>query len=201
MKRYNEDIYNCNNHSNNCNSQRNNPHFIPIPGPQGPQGLQGLPGPAGAIGPQGIAGPTMGLSGIQTQLTGAPLWLIPDKANMIFNTTVNNPSPNIVYNRITGEFTLLEIGNYYVTWWVTVDSAGASTEIIFSLEVSGDPSISVSSAPPNLSMQLNGSALLTVTKIPTIISLVNNTGGDVNLANNSVQANIIIMKCSPYASL
>ncbi|MPW27237.1 hypothetical protein GC105_15825 [Alkalibaculum sp. M08DMB] len=190
----------CYDNSKDCYDNRNKfnskchscPKYIPVPIP-GPAGPPGAAGPVGPVGPAGPPGPALALSGIQTQLTGAPATIIADGANVIFDTTINNPSPNIVYDNATGNFTINEPGNYLINWWIAVDGAGASIEVIFTVEVAGGPSISAASVPPNTSLQLSGDALISITTVPSTLSLVNNTGEDVFLANNIVQANMTII--------
>lgn len=161
------------------------------PGPPGPQGPAGYPGPPGPVGPPGAA---VELSGIQTQLIGTPLGTVDTGANVLFDSIVNNPSPNIIYSAITGEFTLTQPGYYFISWWVNTDGAGAETIITFSIDVGGGPTISANTAPPITAVQLNGSALITVNTLPTIFSLVNNTPETVVLANSGIQANLVILQ-------
>ncbi|HKM32751.1 MAG TPA: collagen-like protein, partial [Oscillospiraceae bacterium] len=99
-------------------------------------------------------------------------------------------SVNINYN--AGVFTITEVGNYYVTWWVSTDGAGPSTSVSFGIELNGGGAIIASS--PIVSGQLNGSALLSVGAVPATVTLVNETGEPVNIGITPIQANMVIIE-------
>ena len=109
---------------------------------------------------------------------------------MIFDTVVEDQSLNINYNAGTGVFTITAPGNYYVTWWVATDGAGAAIEVSFGVSLNGGPGIIGSS--PIVSGQVNGSALIVVGATPATVALVNATGDTVFIPNTTVQANILI---------
>ena len=124
-------------------------------GPQGVQGIQGLQGatgpagpagdagptgdagPAGDTGPTGPTGPVLLLRGVQLQLGGSSSSILGDGDNVIFDSLINQQSPNISYNSVNGEFTITATGNYFITWWVAAEGAGPSTTIAFSVEIDG----------------------------------------------------------------
>ena len=160
-------------------------------GPTGPTGDTGATGPTGPI---GDTGPTVQLRGIQAQLIGDGLGTVDDGANVIFDTTLNDQSLNISYNSVTGVFTINQVGNYYVTWWVATDGANISTIVTFAIEVDGGAGIPGSS--PIVAGQVNGSALVTVGAVPATIELVNITGEPVTYPLTPVQANIVITEVS-----
>ncbi|WP_180951128.1 BclA C-terminal domain-containing protein [Marasmitruncus massiliensis] len=156
-------------------------------GPQGPQGPQG---PAGPPGPPATAS---ALSGLQTQLVGSGGTTVAVGANVIFNSIVSNPSPNITYNAATGVFTITQPGTYYIDWWVNADGAGPETTVIFSIVASNGQTISASSLSPVTSLQLNGHALITVAA-PATFSLVNNTPFAVAYGVSAIQADLAIIQ-------
>ena len=175
-------------------------------GPQGPVGPEGAPGATGAEGPQGPVGPTgatgaTGPAGATVQLRGINVELIGSRSesilngdNVIFDNIINDQSQNISYNRATGEFTINATGNYYVTWWVNTDGAGAATSIDFDLQLNND--IVGSSLSPNTTGQMHGMALITVLNNPSTLTLINRTGETVNYAGTSIQANIVIIEAT-----
>lgn len=133
-----------------------------------------------------------GLTGIQAQLVGAGGTTIADGSNVIFDSVLNNQSGSISYSGATGTFTVTAPGNYYVDWWVGTDGAGPSTNVSFAIDVNGVNYSEASS--PIVSGQLSGEALVTVTTVPTQITLVNVTGQGVFVPTTPVQANIVITK-------
>jgi hypothetical protein len=103
-----------------------------------------------------------------------------------------NQNPNISYDAGTGAFTISATGNYYISWWIAIDGAGASPTAAFAIEIDGGGGIL--GATPAVTSQLVGSALVTVAAVPATITLVNVTGQPVFLANTLVQADIVIME-------
>jgi hypothetical protein len=134
------------------------------------------------------------LAGIQVQLAAVEAGTVDNGAAVIFDTVVNDQSPNISYSAFTGDFTVTATGNYYVTWWVATDGAAAATTVTFAIELNGAGGVSASS--PIVTGQLSGSALITVGAAPATIALVNTTGDTVNFAATPIQANIIIVEVS-----
>jgi hypothetical protein len=113
---------------------------------------------------------------------------------VIFNTILNNQSLNISYNTSTGVATLNAEQNYYVSWWVSTESAGSSNYVEFSLQING--SSGVSSSSPIVRGQLSGIALITVGAIPSTIALVNTTGQTVTYGATPVIAHMVIFEVS-----
>ncbi len=130
---------------------------------------------------------------MQAQLVGDPLGIIDDGDNVIFDTLLVSPSPNITYNPVTGVFSIGEAGVYYVSWWVNTDGAEASETVSFTLETSEGATYPSSSPAPLVTLQLNGSALIDASG-PLTFTLINTTGANVNLAETAVQANLTIVQ-------
>lgn len=169
-------------------------------GPQGPRGMlgptgaTGATGPIGATGAMGPAGPSTHLCGIQMQLAfGAGRTVHPGQT-LVFDTAINDQSPDISYDPMLGSFTLNRPGNYYVSWWVTTDGSERSARLGFSVEINATKAIS--GTTPVVTGQLNGSALVTVDATPTMLSLKNTAPEAVVLAATNVQANIVILQVS-----
>ena len=117
-----------------------------------------------------------------------------DGANVMFDTFVNNSSPNITYNALTGVFTINRAGNYYVSWWINTDFAEEALSVEFSVEVAGGAAISASSPQPMVTLQLNGQAMLSIGVVPATLSLVNNSGVTVGIAASAIQADLVILE-------
>lgn len=130
------------------------------------------------------------LEGIQAQLQGSPGTLIEDAANVIFDTMINDQSENISYNALTGEFTILQAGNYYIKWWVVTDGSAGPVNMVFAVFVDGS-SFAIGNSPI-VTGQVNGEAFITVLDSPVTVALVNQTGAEVVFANIPVQADITI---------
>lgn len=178
-------------------------------GPMGPRGPQGATGPAGSIGPTGATGPTGSigptgptgatgptsqLAGIQMQLIGSAQRVIDTQQPLVFDMAVNDQSPYIGYNPLTGEFILSRPGNYFVSWWVATDGSQFPNSISFSLNVN-TVGYTLSSTPI-VTGQLSGSSLVTVETVPTTLTLNNISPSAVALASTPVQANLIILQVS-----
>lgn len=114
----------------------------------------------------------------------------------MFDTVINAPSSNISYNPATGDFTITQLGNYYIAWWVNTDGAGAETNVVFGIRVTtgGPQQVMAASPSPITTLQLSGNALLTVSANPTVISLFNDSGETVNYASSPIQANLVIVE-------
>ncbi|NYB75262.1 hypothetical protein HZF24_14030 [Sedimentibacter hydroxybenzoicus DSM 7310] len=166
-------------------------------GPEGPQGEVGATGATGAQGPegpQGEPGPPRQLAGMQVQLTGSIDGTVADGANVIFDTVLSDSSTDISYDSVTGEFTLAALGNYYLSWWISSGGAGPEPMVAFNIEVQGGPVIPAQSPLPVTNLQLNGSALIIASTIPTVFSLVNRSNFEVFYGNSPVQANLTIIQ-------
>ena len=119
--------------------------------------------------------------------------IIDDGDNVVIDTVANSQSANISYDDTTGEFTISQPGNYYVTWWIATDGAGIATQITFGIVVHANPAVTASS--PIVTGQLSGRALITVGAVSATLMLVNLTGDDVFLSPDTpVQASIVIIE-------
>ncbi|NLP26417.1 MAG: hypothetical protein GX365_03610 [Clostridiales bacterium] len=163
-------------------------------GATGPTGPTGQMGPTGPTGPIGDTGPVQQLRGIQVQLTNAGNTFVNTNEPVVFNNVEDDQSVNVNYNALTGEFTINEPGNYYVSWWVATDGAGPSLTITFAVEVNG--SLNILGASPIVTGQVVGNAFVTVGAIPATIRLVNLTPDNTMFANTNVQANMVITEIS-----
>lgn len=158
-------------------------------GVTGATGLTGATGVTGATGDTGPSGATAVLAGIQAQLIGSSGGIVGLGSPVLFDTIISDSS-NIIYNPLTGEFTITTSGNYFISWWVATDDA-PGTFIQFSVQLNGANNISAST--PLLTGQLNGTALYTIVA-PATIRLINTSNGTVGYAFTPIQANIVILQ-------
>jgi predicted secreted protein len=116
----------------------------------------------------------------------------------LFDTTINAPSTNITYNAGVGAFFINAPGNYFISWWVNTDGAETSPNVTFGIRViSGGSDIILSTSPsPLTTLQLNGTALITVTTTPLVFNLFNSTGTTVTYGTGAIQANLTIIEVS-----
>lgn len=148
----------------------------------------------GPIGPTGPPGTSPLVRGIQAELISENGSQIPTATTLIFDEILNNQTPDITYDSANGHFTLSRAGYYYITWWVAVDGAERTADVIFSVAVNDTPA--VAGAAPSLTGQVVGSALITVAEAPATVSLVNISEDIVALADLEPQANITIIALS-----
>lgn len=104
----------------------------------------------------------------------------------------DNTGGGIVYNPVTGQFTINQPGTYFVTWSLATDGAGPATQIVFDLQLGGTSV--AESATPALTGLLTGAALVNVAAVPAVLQLVNTTGSAVFIADTEVQGNIVIYR-------
>jgi len=168
-------------------------------GPAGPQGEQGIQGVAGAQGPQGPQG-TAGADGSDgaTYVLAAPAYSsgasVTVSSNVVFNT-VSYASGNISYNPVTGVVTFNEANRYLVHWNVSTDGLigainTATADVGFTLSSSqGDslPAVSLLSTG-----QISGFGIIDVFAAPVTLSLINDSSNDVQFADVSPNANMMI---------
>ena len=134
------------------------------------------------------------MRGIQVNLINSGDGTIDDNGTVIFDTVVNNQSTSVSYNSTTGEFTINQVGNYYVSWWVAVNGAASATTISFGVSLDSSAPIIASSAI--VSDQLSGIALVSVTTAPSTLILVNLSGDTAFIGNTTVQGSLIILELS-----
>ncbi len=136
---------------------------------------------------------TTRLRGIQAQLGGVVGGsTIADGSVVVFDNVVVDMAPSVTYSDVTGEFTILAAGNYFVAWWVAIAGAAAATNVSFAIQLNGAGNVFATT--PNLIGNLDGTAFVSVGSVPSTIRLVNLTGDTVFLPEQDVVANIVILK-------
>lgn len=124
----------------------------------------------------------------RARLTGMALQPIADGAAVVFDSTTDLGS-GITYSN--GMFTILEPGNYDISWWVTTSGTTPAVST-FVLERSNGAGIPGSGS--TASGVIRGSAMLNVNSVPETIRLVNRSGAPVTLSGRAVQAEIQICR-------
>ncbi|MEG2624322.1 MAG: hypothetical protein RSC06_15640, partial [Clostridia bacterium] len=112
-------------------------------------------------------------------------------ASVPFNLLVNDQSTDIAYALGSGDFVFAATGNYYVTWSLNVkDSTNA---VSLSLRVG---STIVATIDGYVSRgQINGSALITISGVPGVVSLINTSGSAINFDTaTSILANLVVLQ-------
>lgn len=170
---------------------------IGLTGATGVTGATGLTGTTGATGITGATGATGAttnneLSGIVTQLQNAGFSIKDNNTNVLFNNVLSNLSPNITYSISSGIFTLTANKTYYASWWISVDGTASTSTVEFAAVLNNNV-IAVSSAPL-VTCQLSSSTLFSVNSAPETFSITNISGDQVQFANGTVQANIVIIE-------
>jgi len=140
--------------------------------------------------------------GIQAQLLKMFNPFLSEGENVIFDTVLANTdcgcgckrdcSCNINYRRDTGEFTIKKNGTYLVNWSVAIEGSHHTSFIRFALKVNND--IYGAVAIPISTGLISGSALVKLKRPNTTVSLINDTGNVVRLADITPIANIVISK-------
>ena len=153
-------------------------------GPQGPKGVQGVMGPQGlqgAVGPQGETGPQgeQGLQGMQGEqgpqgekgglldyayyYNTNQIILQPNSSVQFTNPVINTPGIN--YNN--GNITLVNKGNYKVTWFV--------------YNLVGQLSLALNSVPLAESAynSIFGNAIISVANDNSVLNLINTSNANI----------------------
>lgn len=167
----------CNRCCNN-NSGGNTP-VVPIPTPIFP--------------PLNPPTPPARLRGTEVALTGAAGATIADGAPVPFNVLVSNNTLGVTFIPGSGSVAFGRAGTYLVNWWVALgeeiatqngdEAKGANTETAFSVKLNG--SVVSSAYAGSGAAQISGSSLVTVSSVPSVMQLVNNTGCSLTFAGGT----------------
>lgn len=136
---------------------------------------------------------SLNMAGLQVQLNNAGGIVLPNRASVVFNNMVTNLSPQIAYNTITGEFTVLEEGVYVIDWWLNILSADLTSGVWFYIKTSTGVTVGASSYEPFSTSQLKGQALVYLPSGATF-SLINNSNGNITYATSQIQADLRVFK-------
>ena len=142
------------------------------------------------------------LRGVEATLTAGSGGTVANGFPIPFNNLVSNNAIGASF--VTGAITLNRSGTYLVNWWVamgetedaeaangqTATTGGAAPELSFSAALNGN--IVSGSYAPSGTGQISGSALVTVMNTPSTLQVVNSSGGNVLLAQTSVQAGVTV---------
>jgi hypothetical protein len=162
-------------------------------GPIGPTGPTGATGAQGPTGPTGATGTEPGTALIEAIWVTGGLSNLANKSPVPFDN-IREVKGAISYTLGSGAFTINETGYYLINWWVTTNGASPATTINFNLLLNGI--IQSQAASPDVIGQVVGTALHRVTTVPSIISVVNDTGANVSIPQAPCQADITIVRVS-----
>ena len=134
---------------------------------------------------------------MEVALTGAPGGTVPNGGAIPFNQLLSNTTLGGSFTPGVTGVTLNRAGTYLVNWWVAVDcdppvEKETEIEVGFSVNVNGSV---VSTAYAGVGTgQIAGSAVVTVTSAPAVLSLVNASGISVSYADTASQAGMTVMQ-------
>jgi len=137
------------------------------------------------------------LQGIHAQLEVASPTQLEHEEPVLFDKIIHNTDKDILYDPQTGIFTLTTRATYLVNWDITIEGSYQSASVSFALLV--DNQIQGISTLPISVGQLSGTCLVTVSKAPAFLSLLNYTNDTIQLSRFPPVANITITKtaCPP----
>lgn len=134
--------------------------------------------------------------GMQLQVQNKHSVIIFQGQPILFDVIITPDDKLMTYDITTGEITIKKTGFYFFEWWMALEGAGLVDEITLQLQ-SVDQSVQIgASAAVNPLAQITGNAVVNITTAPQRFSLVNNSGGAVQLADSSIQGSIIVGKIS-----
>lgn len=178
-------------------------------GPPGPQGTQGNTGPSGPPGPQGAIGPqgTQGLPGPQgppgpaggladfAYIYSTAEQDVAEDAAVLFNSPATLAP--ISFTPTSSTVNLTEAGSYKIDFQISAGTGGGS---VWGLTIDGITSPARTFVSRSGNNQVSGDLIITIAA-PAVITLVNLSGGAVNLVNGlatdpntSVSASMAILK-------
>jgi hypothetical protein len=134
-------------------------------------------------------------SGLQVQYVIAGAEELADDAALAFNTSVETQGTYISFNAGTGEISIDQPGNYYISWWISVSGSPTASTLAFELQIDG-VTHSSSTAPISIT-QLSGSDFINITTTPALITLNNTSGDSVFLDPLAATANLSITYLEP----
>ena len=169
----------CNGNSSSCGSGgvTPSPVFPPLPPP--------APTPM----------PT--LRGLEAAFTAGSGATVANGFPIPFDTLISNNAVGASFS--TGAIVLNRPGTYLVNWWVATDNADQAVtetagqtgaELSFSAALDG--SVIASAYAPTGTGQVSGAGLVTVKSTPATLQIVNNSGGNVVLAQTTEQAGVVV---------
>ncbi|MCB2294792.1 hypothetical protein LGK95_14930 [Clostridium algoriphilum] len=160
-------------------------------GTNGINGSDGITGSTGASGTNGISG---GLSAF-AYIYSTAAQSVADTGSVLFNNPPTTSSP-ITFTAPSTTINLTPPGTYLISFELSVSSGGGT----WTIAVNGSITQPLSYTSRSENSQVFGEAIITII-VPSAISIVNNSGGSINLANGlsptpntSVSASVTILK-------
>lgn len=156
----------------------------------GPTGVTGATGAMGAIGEDGFI---TQLKGIQVQLQDQEIFALDAGKPVIFDTIINELSPFISYNNITGEITISQTGVFYINWWVAINGLGGGSDTVSTLAITTSACDNIQASTFTQKGKISGNALISVNASPVISQLVNATDYTIDFGLTPIRANLRIV--------
>ena len=173
------------NRCNSCNRCNGNTGVVPIPTPIFPPFPTPTPTP----------NPSVRLRGLQAALTDSAGDPVADGAAVPFNSLISDNTLGVTFLPGSGTFTFGRAGTYLVNWWMALgegaavsgaeSSTAANGATAFSLTLNG--TVVASAFAGAGAGQISGSALVTVSSVPSAMQLINDTGWGVTFAEGTAR--------------
>ncbi|MGL5753134.1 MAG: hypothetical protein ACRCXT_21505, partial [Paraclostridium sp.] len=111
---------------------------------------------------------------------------------VVFDEVITAPlvPSNITFNLSTGEFFINKVGNYYIDWWVSTETA---VNIPIQISIFTQDLKVIQGDSQKSTGEITGNALLKVDKVPYTFVLLNSTAQIINYGSSvEKKANIVI---------
>lgn len=134
---------------------------------------------------------TTGITGITVAFTGTGTTPeTPNATPVPFDTVVHQSNANMVLDSTAGTVTITRPGTYHATWWVSTDGTETNVSPRFDFTINGGTTgtVQVPSVSPTVTGQVVGNTTFTVASVPAVITLVNQTGENINYGNTTYHA-------------
>ena len=127
---------------------------------------------------------------MQLSLTGSSAGSVAHGGNVPFDTVNANNALGVAYTLASGMITLSRAGTYLINWWVALENAQTAESLAFSLELNGN---AVQTSYSDIGGgQIYGTAIVTVSSVPSTLSLKNVSGDAVTYVTAAGQAGITL---------
>lgn len=132
--------------------------------------------------------------GIQLQASNLCQRTLQNNQPILFNDIVSRTKTGVKYHSSSGIIHLEQPGDYVANWWVSLTPFTASTEFQFAL-INNTTLHLIRSCSPIVSLgNMSGNALIHVEHPDQTFSLINHSGGSVQLGTTTIQASLVLNK-------
>ncbi|MGL5149712.1 MAG: DNRLRE domain-containing protein [Clostridium sp.] len=134
------------------------------------------------------------VNAIELQVKNRKMEITTNKGVVKYDSTINLIGTALSYDSNSSYIELKEAGVYMAQWWIAIDGSGNVSEISFAIGYENGDINSPSSAPVFVLSQFFGQSLIEVTSVPVRVGVINVSGEDIQFANVTTQAGLIITK-------